>query len=119
MCLRAHGWTRNLPDSNLVTGKKDDDFFSEAFKFVLPGYNVRPLEMSGAIGLEQLKKLPAFIETRRKNALVFQVLFCDIPYMRLQKEIGFSSWFGFSIILEPHAPIHRAQLIAIFDENGI
>ena len=34
-----------------------DDHF-EAYRFILPGYNVRPLEMSGAIGLEQLKKLP-------------------------------------------------------------
>ena len=30
LCLRAHGWTRNLPDTNLVTGEKGDDFFSEA-----------------------------------------------------------------------------------------
>ena len=66
LCLRAHGWTRNLPDTNLVTGEKGDDFFSEAFKFVLPGYNVRPLEMSGAIGLEQLKKLTNFINARKK-----------------------------------------------------
>jgi CDP-6-deoxy-D-xylo-4-hexulose-3-dehydrase len=35
---------------------------------VLPGYNVRPVEMSGAIGVEQLKKLPNFLQQRRKNA---------------------------------------------------
>ncbi|WP_170914700.1 DegT/DnrJ/EryC1/StrS family aminotransferase, partial [Salmonella enterica] len=55
LCLRAHGWTRNLPKENMVTGTKSDDIFEESFKFVLPGYNVRPLEMSGAIGIEQLK----------------------------------------------------------------
>lgn len=119
LCLRAHGWTRNLPDENLVTGKKSDDFFSEAFKFVLPGYNVRPLEMSGAIGIEQLKKLPQFVEQRHKNALAFQELFSDIGYLRLQKEIGFSSWFGFSLILDTDAPITRTQLIQIFERNGV
>ena len=62
LSLRAHGWTRNLPKENLVTGTKSDDPFEESFKFVLPGYNVRPLEMSGAIGLQQLKKLPSFIK---------------------------------------------------------
>ena len=31
------------------------------------GYNVRPLEMCGAIGLEQLKKLPGFTARRREN----------------------------------------------------
>ena len=34
---------------------KSDNPFEESFKFVLPGYNLRPLEMSGAIGIEQLK----------------------------------------------------------------
>ncbi|MEZ4814796.1 MAG: DegT/DnrJ/EryC1/StrS family aminotransferase [Bdellovibrionota bacterium] len=60
LCMRAHGWTRNLPKENKVTGVKSDNEFEEAFKFVLPGYNVRPLEMSGAIGIEQIKKLPTF-----------------------------------------------------------
>ena len=56
--LNVHGWTRNLLKNNLVTEVKSDDDFEESFKFVLPGYNVRPLEMSGAIGCEQIKKLP-------------------------------------------------------------
>ena len=51
LSLRAHGWTRNLPKDNLVC-EKSDDSFKESFRFVLPGYNVRPLEMSGAIGIE-------------------------------------------------------------------
>ncbi|MDB2658763.1 aminotransferase class V-fold PLP-dependent enzyme, partial [Flavobacteriaceae bacterium] len=52
LCLRAHGWTRNLPHKNHVADKSDN-WFEESFRFVLPGYNVRPLEMSGAIGIEQ------------------------------------------------------------------
>lgn len=36
LCLRAHGWTRNLPKENMVTGTKSDDIFEESFKFVLP-----------------------------------------------------------------------------------
>ena len=49
LSLRAHGWTRNLPKENHVVEKSDDPFM-ESFRFVLPGYNLRPLEMSGAIG---------------------------------------------------------------------
>ena len=74
LCLRAHGWTRNLPKENYIS-KKSDNWFEESFKFVLPGYNVRPLEMSGAIGIEQLKKLPNFLKQRRKNAETFINLF--------------------------------------------
>lgn len=119
LCLRAHGWTRNLPENNRVTGKKSNDFFSEAFKFVLPGYNVRPLEMSGAIGIEQLKKLPDIIKVRRENSKKFIELFSDLDYVRLQREVGESSWFGFSLILEPNAPINRAELIQILETNNV
>ena len=55
LSLRAHGWTRNLPFNNHVTGQKSPDQFFESFKFVLSGYNPRPLEMSGALGTAQLK----------------------------------------------------------------
>ncbi|MCX9567342.1 DegT/DnrJ/EryC1/StrS family aminotransferase [Vibrio cholerae] len=119
LCIRAHGWTRNLPKFNQVTGEKSDDAFEESFKFVLPGYNVRPLEMSGALGIEQLKKLPNFIETRRKNAELFQSLFADHPFIEIQQETGESSWFGFSLILKENAPYSRAELVKKLVENGI
>ena len=44
LCLRAHGWTRDLPDYNRLIGQKNPDPFEESFRFVLPGYNLRPLE---------------------------------------------------------------------------
>ncbi|TFH92988.1 DegT/DnrJ/EryC1/StrS family aminotransferase [Vibrio ouci] len=119
LCIRAHGWTRNLPKFNKVTGEKSDDPFEESFKFVLPGYNARPLEMSGALGIEQLKKLPSFIETRRENAELFQTLFADHPYLRIQKETGKSSWFGFSLVLKENAPYSRAELVQLLSENGV
>lgn len=119
LCIRAHGWTRNLPKFNKVTGEKSDDVFEESFKFVLPGYNVRPLEMSGALGIEQLKKLPSFIKTRRDNAKLFQSLFVDHPFIEIQKETGNSSWFGFSLMLKENAPYSRADLVKKFMENGI
>lgn len=119
LCLRAHGWTRNLPKNNLVTGEKSDDAFEESFKFVLPGYNVRPIEMSGAIGIEQLKKVKTFIEIRRKNADYFYKLFNEHPFVQIQKEIGESSWFGFSLVLKESSPIDRLELIEILNKNNI
>jgi dTDP-4-amino-4,6-dideoxygalactose transaminase len=119
LCLRAHGWTRNLPKFNQVTGEKSDDPFEESFKFVLPGYNLRPIEMSGAIGIEQLKKLPSFVEQRRKNGQYFQTLFNNHPYIAIQKETGASSWFGFALIVKPEAPFTRAQLVDAFKQHGV
>ena len=119
LCLRAHGWTRNLPKVNKVTGVKSDNAFEEAFKFVLPGYNVRPLEMSGAIGIEQIKKLPQFIEERRKNAETFIDLFSNDKDLIIQKEIGQSSWFGFSFVIKPDSQLDRKRLIQDLTSAGI
>ena len=117
LCLRAHGWTRNLPDKNHVADKSND-WFEESFRFVLPGYNVRPLEMSGAIGIEQLKKLPSFIKQRRKNAEIFLRLFKDDKRFLIQKEIGESSWFGFSLIIMDKS-INRKEIIDLLTINKI
>lgn len=119
LCIRAHGWTRNLPKYNQVTGIKSDNPFEESFKFVLPGYNVRPLEMSGAIGIEQLKKLPKFLEQRKVNAQYFKSHFENHPGFLIQQEIGCSSWFGFSLIIRPGSNFTRAQVVDILTKNKI
>jgi len=119
LSIRAHGWTRNLPKNNLVTGEKSDIPFEEAFKFVLPGYNLRPLEMSGAIGKEQLKKVPMIVTNRRKNAEKFNSMIQSFDWLISQKEIEQSSWFGFSIVIKPNSGVKRDDLITLFDEYGI
>lgn len=119
LCIRAHGWTRNLPKFNQVTGEKSDDAFEESFKFVLPGYNVRPLEMSGALGVQQLKKLPAFLEARRTNAARFLDLMRGFEYIQVQREVGTSSWFGFSMILSESSPCTRSELVKCLVAHGI
>lgn len=119
LALRAHGWTRNLPQTNTLTGEKSSDPFEESFKFVLPGYNVRPLEMSGAIGSVQLAKLPGFLEIRRANARMFQELFRDHPHIRIQQEVGSSSWFGFALTIKPGAPFDRRTLLGALKDAGI
>lgn len=119
LSLRAHGWTRNLPDPNHVTGAKGDDPFEEAFRFVLPGYNLRPLEMSGAIGIEQMAKLPMIVENRRKNAGLFAEVMREFPQLRTQRQIGESSWFGFSMIIDPDCGLSRKDLVACLALHGI
>jgi len=118
LSMRAHGWTRNLPKENKVC-EKSDDWFEESFRFVLPGYNVRPVEMSGAIGVEQLKKLPTFLAQRRKNAKLFVQLFENHPDFIIQKDIDNSSWFGFSLIIKPTSKLKRVDIINKLKENKI
>jgi CDP-6-deoxy-D-xylo-4-hexulose-3-dehydrase len=118
VCLRAHGWTRHLPKENKISNKSDN-WFEESFRFLLPGYNVRPVEMSGVIGVEQLKKLPSFLEQRRKNAELFVSLFKDSPDFYIQKDIDNSSWFGFSFIIKPESTLNRLDIVKALEENHI
>lgn len=107
--IRAHGWSRDLPSDTKVFEKGNDDFF-EAYRFILPGYNARPLEMSGAIGIEQLKKLDQMIEVRRKNAALFTRLFGADDRFIIQQENGKSSWFSFTLILHPDLKTPRDHI---------
>lgn len=118
VCLRAHGWTRHLPKENHVSNKSDNAF-EESFRFILPGYNVRPIEMSGVIGVEQLKKLPSFLDYRRKNAKLFVSLFENHKDFYIQKDIDNSSWFGFSFILKPESTLDRADIVKALETNQI
>jgi CDP-6-deoxy-D-xylo-4-hexulose-3-dehydrase len=118
LSLRAHGWTRNLPKENHVCGTKGDDPFEESFRFVLPGYNVRPLEMSGALGIEQIKKLPHLIAERRKNGALLQAALGNHPELLIQAETGNSSWFGFSLVIKPGSLWTRKDLVKKLTDLG-
>ena len=56
--LRAHGWDRGL--------KKNSN---KKFNFINSGFNLRPSEISAAIGYSQLKRLNRFKKTRSKNRM--------------------------------------------------
>lgn len=98
LSVRSHGWTRHLPDDSQIYKKMDDPFY-ESFNFIMPGFNIRPLEIEAATGIEQLKKLDLFVEQRRKNAELFKHRISTETNLLTQQEIGEASWFGFAIIL--------------------
>jgi CDP-4-dehydro-6-deoxyglucose reductase, E1 len=116
--MRAHGWVRDLPEDSVIYDKRSDDFY-EAYRFILPGYNVRPLEMSGAIGIEQLKKLPAMTAARRKNWDLFQKIFAGDNRFIIQRENGKTSAFSFTMILNPQAGLSRAKIMAALKKADI
>ena len=117
--LRTHGWTRSLPWPNSLVDAGKEGPFQEKFRFILPGYNLRPLEIAGAVGIEQLKKLPDLIAARRANADRFAAYFGQVPGLRIQRELGESSWFGFSIVLDESCRASRAEVIDALEAAGI
>lgn len=109
LCLRSHGWTRHLPKNN------KHGIEPKQFEFIYPGYNVRPTEIQCAVGVNQLDKLPKFIETRRFNAEKWLEV-CKKNGWKTQTEskYGKSSWFGFSIISDDIDSVKTK-----FDQKGI
>jgi CDP-6-deoxy-D-xylo-4-hexulose-3-dehydrase len=116
--IRAHGWTRDLPAKNFVHDKSGNDW-EDLFRFVLPGYNLRPLEMEAALGTQQLRKLDDFILQRRENAAYLKSITPKLRNFLFQKETGDSSWFGFSVVLKNELRGRRGELIKKLSEAGI
>ncbi|HIC28068.1 MAG TPA: DegT/DnrJ/EryC1/StrS family aminotransferase [Rhodospirillales bacterium] len=116
--VRAHGWIRDIPDG-LDLFEEGEDSFAEAYRFVIPGYNLRPQEFNGAAGLEQLKKLPAMTERRRANLALFQDAFGDDERFMIQRENGKSSSFCFPMIVKPDCGLERADVFGPLEEADI
>ena len=73
--IRSHGWSRDRHDIALWSEEFDKDrltneIFSDQskFQFVTTGFNIRPMEIQAAIGIEQLADLDTFVEKRRNTA---------------------------------------------------
>ena len=118
--IRAHGWVRDLsPDNSLYNHTGNS--FEDSFRFVLPGYCVRPLEMSGAVGQVQLEKAGSMIEQRITNAMVYHELFNDFEHVQTQKPTipGIHSYFGFSFILQNELAGRREEVIELLKQNSI
>jgi CDP-6-deoxy-D-xylo-4-hexulose-3-dehydrase len=117
--LRAHGWTRDLPVSSALAAGAEDPF-QEAFRFVLPGYNLRPLELSAAVGSVQLRRFSEFLATRQANAFRWRARMAPLGGLfRIQKQPAEGSWFGLSVIVEPEAPFARADVVEALRAAGI
>ena len=116
--VRAHGWIRDIPDG-LDLFEEGEDSFAEAYRFVIPGYNLRPQEFNGAAGLEQLKKLPAMTEGRRANLALFQDAFGDDERFMIQRENGKSSSFCFPMIVKSDCGLERADVFGPLEEADI
>lgn len=114
--LRAHGWTRDVED------KQRWHDVDTRFLFVNLGYNLRPTELAGSMGLAQLPKLAEFVAIRRENAAWFRNALSPFEgVFSFQNEYpkGESSWFGFPLILKDAAPFTAGELTAHLNAAGI
>lgn len=86
------------------------------------GYNLKVTDMQAAIGCEQLKKFPSFIERRKHNwARLHKALECAQDKLILPEPVQNSkpSWFGFLISLRKDSGLDREKVIRFIEENNI
>ncbi|HTC00983.1 MAG TPA: lipopolysaccharide biosynthesis protein RfbH, partial [Ferruginibacter sp.] len=86
------------------------------------GYNLKITDMQAALGLSQLKKLPAFIDTRRHNYEKLKTglaKFSDKLILPEATPNSNPSWFGFLITIKENAGITRNELIAHLSKYNI
>lgn len=86
------------------------------------GYNLKITDMQAAIGVEQLKKLPSFIEARKKN---FNLLYDELKkyekYFILPKTepLADPSWFGFLLTVREDAGFTKNDIVIYLENNQI
>lgn len=86
------------------------------------GYNLKVTDMQASIGCAQLKKLPAFVEARRRNWQFLRDRLADLNdifELPAPAENSKPSWFGFLLTLKPNAPFKRVDLIKYLENKNI
>jgi CDP-6-deoxy-D-xylo-4-hexulose-3-dehydrase len=83
------------------------------------GYNLKPLDLQGAIGIVQLSKLNEIEEKRRLNKNKIGNSFSKIPGVRVlvEREGAYTSWFGVPIICDTKDL--KLQLVSYLEKNKI
>jgi len=88
------------------------------------GYNLKATDMQAAVGVAQLKKLPAFIEARKRN---FAYLKAGLKDKNVEEHFVLPeatansdpSWFGFPLLVRETAPFSRNALIEFLNGKKI
>jgi len=86
------------------------------------GYNLKVTDMQAAIGVEQLKKLPSFVQRRKEN---FQILYGELKeyedyfILPMATEKSDPCWFGFPLQVRADSQFSRDDIVTFLEENKI
>lgn len=86
------------------------------------GYNLKVTDMQAAVGCEQLKKFPSFIERRRHNWQRLHDALLPVQDKIILPEPcenSVPSWFGFLISVKPESGVSRYDVTRFVEERGV
>jgi CDP-6-deoxy-D-xylo-4-hexulose-3-dehydrase len=96
--------------------------YDHKYTYAHAGYNLKLTDMQAAIGVAQLRKLPGFIEARKRNWQRLREALAGLEHFLIlpsASEHADPSWFGFAITLGPEAPFERRELIEFLESRRI
>jgi dTDP-4-amino-4,6-dideoxygalactose transaminase len=94
------------------------------YLFANLGFNLRPTEINGGFGLEQLERLPGILEQRRDNGRYWtERLARHSAFFHLPRPAGTEpdprAWFCFPVVLRREAPFGRREITDFLRARGI
>jgi CDP-6-deoxy-D-xylo-4-hexulose-3-dehydrase len=98
------------------------EIFDHKYVYDEIGYNLKPIEIQGAMGLQQLEKLDKIHELRRRNyKLLFDIYSKYEEFFHLPRAQAKSnpSWFAFPLTIRKTAPFTRNDIVDYLEENKI
>lgn len=122
-CLRAHGWTRHLTNRAEVEAAHPE--IDSRFLFINVGFNLRPLEVQGAMLQVQLRKMEGFNECRRDNlrriqkALEANPIFSKIMTLMKPSEGVDPAWFGIACLVHQPFAHQLREFLAYLEKSGV
>ena len=99
-----------------------DEIFDHKYVYDEIGYNLKPIEIQGAMGLIQLNKLDEIHTLRRRNyKLLFDIYSKYEEYFHLPRaqEHSDPSWFAFPLTIRKGSPFTRNDIVDYLEENLI
>ena len=89
--------------------------------YVTTGFNYRMTDVQAAIGIEQLKRLPGFLEQRKQLAALYREQLRAIPWLEPPHEPAYctSNWQSYPVQVLAYAPVSRDGLMQCLLDSGI
>ena len=117
LCLRSHGWNRYE--------KHTHDDINSKYCFINVGYNLRPMEIQAAMGLNQLRDLEQRNKIRRINynnltkKITIYPLNFNIFSVAKATENCDPEWFAIAIFISDKYKKYLNDFLIYLDENNI
>tara|TARA_B100001063_G_C16761210_1_gene556044 strand:+ start:1036 stop:2277 length:1242 start_codon:yes stop_codon:yes gene_type:complete len=113
--MRAHGWDRGLNKTKIKNN----------FNFINSGFNLRPMDLTAAIGLSQLKRLKNMIRSRSKNRelIINKIKNSEhwdnqFTFFNPNKDLK-PSWFGLPLLVNGKYIKHKERFLKYLNSSGI